>query len=136
MAEAVPTPHSGDSGEAGPAEAAVPAEASSMVAAPAVDAAGKNPHDIICARCSCKIIARGAATFVVLQVLFSKSSKFQRELPCAVQRGQPLGGSVARDLVSNCWKLTDMFAFENVGFCREVESTIKVRKKKSFVNLI
>ena len=35
---------------------------------------------------------------------------------------------VPRSSISRCWFLEDMFAFENVGFCREVESTIKVSK--------
>ena len=92
-----------------------------------------NPKAIVCSRCSSVIIAVGQATFVSLQVehvvLGGYSLCLQKELPCAMQKGQALSGAdVARDVISKCWLLRDMFHFENVGFCREVESTIKVRK--------
>ncbi len=38
------------------------------------------------------------------------------------------GGEPEQKAVSKCWVLNDMFAFENVGFCRDVQvagSTLK-----------
>eukprot|EP00730_Choanoeca_flexa_P014737 TRINITY_DN6551_c0_g1_i4.p1 TRINITY_DN6551_c0_g1~~TRINITY_DN6551_c0_g1_i4.p1 ORF type:complete len:135 (+),score=14.20 TRINITY_DN6551_c0_g1_i4:2-406(+) len=71
---------------------------------------GKNRRRIRCGICNSSILSKGV----------SKYARMRIALPTALQRGQNADGDTNSDDIEHFWQVTDMFAFDNVGFTKTV----------------
>ncbi|ESO01266.1 hypothetical protein HELRODRAFT_81961 [Helobdella robusta] len=73
---------------------------------------GKNSSKILCERCKCIILRPNTATFAIKEFslpIMKKKSADEPDTNC--------------DLITECWKVENMYAFENIGFSYLVDTT-------------